>query len=103
MPMVASALGVSERSLRRHLTEEGKPYPRLVNEALAVLAKSHLLDERRTIAETALELGFADNTAFHRAFKRWTGLTPAEYRKQQTAVANDAGASQAAPVERVVG
>jgi AraC-like DNA-binding protein len=97
MRTVACALGVSERSLRRRLAEEGKPYPKLVNEALAFIAKTCLLDERRTIAETALELGFADNTTFHRAFKRWTGLTPSEYRARQTATVNDTGAGPTGP------
>jgi hypothetical protein len=44
------------------------------------IARTCLRDEHHTILETALELGFADNTGFHRAFKRWTGLTPTEYR-----------------------
>ena len=84
MSMATSArrLGVSERSLRRYLATEGHQYPKLVIKALASIAESCLLDERRTIMDTAQELGFADNTAFHRAFKRWTGLTPTEYRRQ---------------------
>jgi AraC-like DNA-binding protein len=85
MQSVARTLGVSERSLRRRLRAEHKTYHGLVSEALATIAKDCLLDERRTIQETASELGFADNTSFHRAFKRWTGLTPAAYRRQQRA------------------
>lgn len=61
-----------------------------MNEALASIAKACLRDERRTILDTARELGFADNTGFHRAFKRWTGLTPLEYRRQQAMDADDA-------------
>jgi AraC-like DNA-binding protein len=89
MGMATSArrLGVSERSLRRHLAREGQRYPKLVTRALASIAMACLLDERRTIIDTAHELGFADNTAFHRAFKRWTGLTPSEYRKTRSPAA----------------
>jgi methylphosphotriester-DNA--protein-cysteine methyltransferase len=54
------------------------------------IARTCLRDERHTILETALELGFADNTGFHRAFKRWTGLTPTEYRRQQKSLASRA-------------
>lgn len=86
MANVARRLGLSVRSLRRHLTAEGKAYPELVNEALASIAKTCLCDERRSIWQTAVELGFSDNTSFHRAFKRWTGLTPFEYRQRELAV-----------------
>mgnify|MGYP003449647557 FL=1 len=84
MRVVGKKLGVSVRSLRRHLSHEGKPYADIVSEARAAIAKVCLLDERRTIMETAQELGFSDNTSFHRAFKRWTGLTPMEYRRART-------------------
>ncbi|HKP62521.1 MAG TPA: AraC family transcriptional regulator [Polyangiales bacterium] len=86
MEDTAKLLGLSARSLRRHLSAEGRSYNELVHEALALVAKTYLLDERRTVMETAHELGFADNTSFHRAFKRWTGLTPCEYRRRQSAV-----------------
>ena len=82
MPYVARKFGVSGRSLRRQLAAEGKTYAALTTQALAAIAGSCLLDERRTIMDTAHELGFSDNTAFHRAFKRWTGLTPLEYRRK---------------------
>jgi AraC-like DNA-binding protein len=86
MQSVSRALGVSVRSLRRHLTAEGKRFSDLVSEAQAEIARSCLLDERRTIMDTACELGFSDSTSFHRAFKRWTGLTPSEFRKQKPSV-----------------
>ena len=81
---VARKLGVSVRSLRRYLTAEGKTFAELTAGALECLAKRALLDERRTISQTAQELGFADETSFHRAFKRWTGTTPMQYRRAAT-------------------
>jgi AraC-like DNA-binding protein len=81
MATVASALGLSVRSLRRRLADEDKAYGTVVNEACAIVAK-RLLVERPTIQEAAFEMGFAGTTAFYRAFKRWTGTTPSAFRKQ---------------------
>jgi AraC-like DNA-binding protein len=80
MQAVARSLGISVRSLRRRLDEEGVSYTGLLNEARATLAKRMLDDPHRSIYETAFAMGFSDPSAFHRAFKRWTGMTPTQYR-----------------------
>jgi AraC-like DNA-binding protein len=80
MDVVARSLGISVRSLRRRLDEEGVSYTTLLNEARATVAKRMLDDPRRSIYETAYAMGFSDPSAFHRAFKRWTGMTPTQYR-----------------------
>jgi AraC-like DNA-binding protein len=83
MRTVAQSLGISVRSLRRRLSAEGKPYNAILKDAYAIIAKRLLLDKKRTIQETAHELGFSDATAFHRAFKRWTGMTPLAFRQRE--------------------
>lgn len=84
MRQVARKLGVSVRSLRRRLAEEGISYRDISNEACSVVAERLIAMERRTIQEAAYAMGFSDANAFHRAFKRWTGSTPAEFRRART-------------------
>jgi AraC-like DNA-binding protein len=76
---------MSVRSLRRRLADEGASYKVLFDEALAVAAMRMLGDSRRTIQDIALAMGFSDPSAFHRAFKRWTGMTPVQYRSREVA------------------
>jgi AraC-like DNA-binding protein len=80
MSTVASRLKISERSLYRHIADEGTSYRALVEASAASVAKRMLQRERRTIQETAYLMGFSEVTAFHRAFKRWTGTTPHRFR-----------------------
>jgi AraC-like DNA-binding protein len=83
MEAVARGLGLSGRSLRRRLREEGKSYGAIVESALATVAKRLISDEQRSIEATAYAMGYSDATAFHRAFKRWTGSTPGAYRSSR--------------------
>jgi AraC-like DNA-binding protein len=82
MSTVAQHFNISERSLRRRLCEEGVTYSQLVERALGSIAQRLLQDPKQSISETAYALGFSTPSAFHRAFKRWTGETPNGYRKR---------------------
>lgn len=85
MREAASALGLSERSLRRRLLEEGCTFTTLVEGLRLDLAQQMLKDQGRSIKEIAAELGFSELSAFHRAFKRWTGDTPVTFRARAKA------------------
>jgi AraC-like DNA-binding protein len=80
MDDVASRLGLSGRALRRHLAAEGTSYPAISAEILGAHAERLLVDANRSLKEVAVALGFSDPSSFHRAFHRWTGMTPAKYR-----------------------
>ncbi len=77
---VARELGMSERSLQRHLRELGSTFNALLDEVRTSAARLYLDQPDMALAEIAYLLGFADQSAFHRAFKRWTGRTPREAR-----------------------
>jgi AraC-like DNA-binding protein len=81
MDAAARSLGISVRTLRRRLAEEGTSFSAVVSEAMAVVATDLLRDPRRTIQEAAFELGFSEASTFHRAFRRWTGTTPSAFRR----------------------
>jgi AraC-like DNA-binding protein len=78
---VASELGVSGRTLRRRLEGEGTTYQRLLDETRFALAQEHLARGPVSHAELAFVLGFSEASAFHRAFRRWTGTTPRAYAR----------------------
>lgn len=78
---LASALGLSERTLQRRLAEEGSSYQHLLIDTRRQLAERHLQDADLPIAEIALLLGYSEPSVFFRAFRQWTGMTPGEYRQ----------------------
>ena len=72
---------MSERSLQRRLEAEGTRFAALVDAVRKDLALRYLADPRLALGEVAYLLGFAEPSPFHRAFKRWTGTTPAAMRR----------------------
>jgi AraC-like DNA-binding protein len=82
MGVAARDLGMSERSLRRHLAAEGTSFRDLVQSAREASADRLLRESSSTIKEIAASLGFVDAAAFNHAFKRWKGLSPAKYRRR---------------------
>lgn len=78
--IIASDLAVSNRTLQRKLKDEGVNFSELLQDCRMQLAKKYLRQGHKSVVETAYTLGFAEPSAFSRAFKRWTGRTPAEYR-----------------------
>ncbi|MCB9564479.1 MAG: AraC family transcriptional regulator [Kofleriaceae bacterium] len=79
---VAARLRLSERSLQRRLADEGLTFDAVLDDLRRELALRYLADPRIAIAEVAYLLAYSETSAFHRAFKRWTGATPAEARRR---------------------
>lgn len=77
---IASELGLSGRTLQRRLSDKGHSYQSLVDLARRDLAQQLLRDTGYSLAEVAFLTGFAEQSGFTRAFKRWAGQTPRSYR-----------------------
>jgi AraC-like DNA-binding protein len=78
--LVAHDLHYSVRTLRRRLSSEGMSYQAIKDELRRDIAIQRLLRSSDAIAAIAYDVGFDDPTAFHRAFRHWTGSTPQTYR-----------------------
>jgi AraC-like DNA-binding protein len=76
----AVLLGVSTRTLQRRLGEEGTAFAKVTDALRHELALSLLHDRRLAVNEVAFLLGYAEPSAFYRAFRRWHGVSPSKYR-----------------------
>ena len=77
----ARRLRTSARTLQRRLGEEGTSHKEVLEAVRREMAAKLLADADMSVGEVAYLLGFFDPSTFHRAFKRWTGTTPAEFRR----------------------
>ncbi len=80
---VARRLGVSDRTLQRRLAERKTRFKDVVDETRLALALDQLARDQRSVSEIAFLLGYSEPSAFSRAFHRWTGEWPAEYRARE--------------------
>ena len=80
---IARKLAMSERTLRRRLEAEGTSFADILVSVRREAAERALREARLGLGEIAFQLGFSEASAFSRAFKRWTGQSPAEFRSRQ--------------------
>jgi AraC-like DNA-binding protein/lambda repressor-like predicted transcriptional regulator len=81
---LARQLQMTASTLRRRLDDEGQPYQSIKDDLRRDLAISYLSGGGATLPDIAHALGFAEPSAFHRAFKKWTGSNPGDYRQGGT-------------------
>jgi len=83
-PALARGLGMGVRTLQRRVTELGTSVRAVVDEVRATTARQMLADPDASLLEIALALGYSTESAFRRAFRRWTGQSPGQYRRTLT-------------------
>jgi AraC-like DNA-binding protein len=81
--LVARHLGMSTRTLQRRLAAAGLSYQELLDETRRDAAEQCITNSSLSIGEIAYLLGYSEPAAFHRAFKRWMGVTPQAFRQRQ--------------------
>ncbi len=81
MSSISKCLGIAERTLHRALQERGVQFTEIVRSLRYQLARSYLADSNISLLELSLVLGYADQSVFTRAFKKWSGQSPLQWRK----------------------
>ncbi len=79
---VAVSLAMSPRSLRRKLEQADTSFRNIVENERKLMAEQLLTSTQMKLEEMALHVGYGDTASFTRAFRRWFGMSPGEYRKQ---------------------
>ena len=80
---LAKYLNMSEATIQRRLKSEGMSYQQLKNDIRRDTAIEQLTKSKKSLQQISDELNFHDPSAFHRAFKKWTGVSPGAYRQLQ--------------------
>ncbi|HUS30687.1 MAG TPA: AraC family transcriptional regulator [Kofleriaceae bacterium] len=78
---VAAALELPPRVLKKRLADKATSYTKIVDDTRRQLALGYIADPTLTLVDVAYLCGFSEQSAFNRAFKRWTGLPPGNYRR----------------------
>jgi AraC-like DNA-binding protein len=84
--LIAAQLGMSQRTLQRRLRDEGTSYQAVLDNTRHYMAVELLRNTQIPLSRVAGQLGFAEPSAFYRAFKKWEGVTPGQYRESAVTV-----------------
>jgi AraC-like DNA-binding protein len=84
---LAGELNMTPATMRRRLREEGASFRSLKDELRRDIAVRYLTHTDRSVMDIAAELGFSERSAFHRAFRKWTGASPGAFRRRVGAAA----------------
>lgn len=79
---VAGSMGLAPRTLQTRLDQHGETFREVLDRVRCRQAERHLSDPAKSLADVAALLGFADQSGFQHAFKRWTGTSPGEWRRR---------------------
>ena len=93
LDVISGQLQMSSRSLRRHLQQNGINFTQLLDEIQREIANMLLQHPSMSVKRVALQLGFEEPSSFSRAYKRWSGISPQQYRDEQRGQAGDNTAS----------
>jgi AraC-like DNA-binding protein len=88
LPAAAKRLGMTERSLRRRLADEGTSFRAVHDDVQTQAAIQYLRDTELSVEAIAEALGFSDGASYRRAFRRWTGRSPGQYRRKSLSSAD---------------
>lgn len=80
---IASKMAISSRTLHRRLTREGTSFQQIKDDIRRDAAIAYMNRDELTINSVSILMGFQDTSAFYRAFKKWTGVSPGEYRSRE--------------------
>lgn len=80
----AEKLGMSVRTLQAHLSDSGQKFSDILEKQRVDLAKIYLQQPQLSLDDVAANLGYSEQSSFGRAFKRWTDMTPKQFRKEHT-------------------
>ncbi|MDX5298714.1 MAG: AraC family transcriptional regulator, partial [Gammaproteobacteria bacterium] len=94
---VSKSLAMTPQTLRRRLQEEGQGYQSIKDDLRRDAAIEYLARPDLTLLHIANMLGFSEPSTFHRAFKKWTGVAPGEYRQSRLHVTPASGSEQSGP------
>ncbi len=85
--VIAQAMNLSERTLQRKLEAEGLTFSNVLQDIRKELALQYIENQTMTMTEITYLLGFAEQASFTRAFKRWFGVAPSQFKKQSRSAA----------------